>query len=230
MTPKKKPGGVLKAVYFLSNMEARDSLSLLDTWDLVVLRDAFSAGATPKDVYEGLKESKGKCAMRMLGIADMRKLQVGNMRVLQLPSYVKSQQLRTAYPVSDGDFEKVRSLYNESRFAEAVMILQKAINRRLEDDGKKRKVRVELGAVKEQDEDFQWLKSCTAELPAAYRGLYFSASEQDDTFTCQVAGYSVTSEWKSTACDVARILSHRIMTGQDWSDLEEFPDADIEKL
>jgi len=227
-----KSTGVVRALFLLGNLKDRTLIDDLGEQELAVLRDMFCSGVSPKDALEAIKLAKGgKDPLAQLSYDEKSSIARGAEKIVFLVSYLTSETVRDAYPISIEEAKSIKQLFDTGNHDQAVSSLQRAINAGLEGSGKTRRVLVKLGTLKGKDVANELVETLMSDLPQGFKALNITPHEVGvDNFTVEVRGYDLTGKNKKLVGKVARLLTYRVETKGELKPLFEIPGVKVEKI
>ncbi|BBU94042.1 hypothetical protein [Hadaka virus 1] len=221
--------GVAKALGYLANQAERSRLESLTEADLVVLRDSFSSGVKVVEFKEALQRSRGKDPLSVLGPEGRRAIVRPTTKKVFVVAYLTSQDVRNAYPISQDEFNRVKSLFDGGSHESAVSALQTAISGSLEKSGKTRTVEVRLGVLPTKDVTSNVLRSLMDSLPQQMQSMNISCVGSSEGYEAYVQKHTVTGLNRKHVGAAARILTYYLNEGKDIGELKKVPGVSVEK-
>jgi hypothetical protein len=220
-----KNASVAKALFILGNLKDRKAIGDLDERDHSVLRDIYCSGVNPSDAATAIKlASEIEDPLSLLTKDEKSSIARGADKKVLLVSYLTSESVREAYPISPADAKNTKDLYDSGNFDQAVNLLQRSINSELEKTGRTRRVVVELGVVKTRDIADEMIAKYLKELPSGYQAMNFTPFDNGKgLYVCEVRGSSVGGVNKKLVSKVAKVLAYRVDSGTKYDQLKEIP-------
>ncbi|UNO56542.1 hypothetical protein [Colletotrichum fructicola RNA virus 1] len=223
-----RPMGVSRALVELLDAPDLSRIRALKQGDIAFLSSVLSSGSSLSDLFAAMELCENTPAREVITDADRSISLSGKVVKITVVSYLTNEPLRNAYKVSDEVFNSVRGFYEAKKYTQAVTTLQSAIDTVRANEGKTKKVVVELGELKAANANMEAASSIHKTIPAPFQSRAITTHLENGEYVAEVKGVKISGANQKLVKMVGRIVSFRRSNAKPIEDLQTLGGFTIE--